>query len=415
MDISTLSNIITAFRAETRQDAITPDSLGQLLQKIVNVLEQAGEDSTVQQILQWKSTVGAVGTVLKSIALGPDDSNNVILTIGSVNLSTGRGQAQIFNLRKATTQKAGVMSAQHVSDLNAVVEKMEHLAAVNLQATASESDVELTLLDPDRSVFTDPDKVTVTLPVASSSQAGVLSAEDYKKIGGSRHPFYHIQCDTRDDKLIVKYPYDAITTGYVPYLLRFSKKKPRYRNAVDRDRRWYGPVMRGWHLFYDENKIRVALNGEVLFGKNVGTDKHPIWEYTEDKRALFNEIRPEWKTIGVRVDLVGYRIGFGCRMAEVQGFQIDKDRLTPLQYLKVLSRGKRELSEEEAYDVLSRIVPQTSMNAITSRYILDELYKAIKYVRDLGQYEVASDFQNLMGWSEPERHGYEDYYEGTPF
>ena len=317
MDISTLTNLITAFRAETRQDAITPDSLGQLLQKIVNVLEEAGENSTVQQILQWKSTVTAVGSMLKSIALGPDDSNNVILTIGSVNLSTGRGQAQIFNIRKATTQKAGVMSAQHVSDLNAVVEKMEHLAAVDLQATASESDVELTLLDPDRSVFTDPDKVTVTLPTASSSQAGVLSAEDYRKIGGSSHPFYHIQCDTRDDKLIVKYPYDAITYGYVPYLLRFSKKKPRYRNAVDRDRRWYGPVMRGWHLFYDEKKIKVALNGEVLFGKNVGTDKNPIWEYTEDKRALFNEIRPEWKTIGVRVDLVGYRIGFGCRTRRI--------------------------------------------------------------------------------------------------
>lgn len=317
MDISTLSNIITAFRAETRQDAITPDSLGTLLQRIVNVLEEAGEDSTVQQILQWKSTVSAVGSVLKSIALGPDDSNNVILAIGSVNLSTGRGQAQIFNLRKATTEKAGVMSAQHVSDLNAVVNKMNQLAAVELRTTASESEVEISLLDRSGSVFTFPEKVTVSLPMASSSLAGVLSAEDYRKLEESSHPFYHIECDTRDDKLIVKYPYDVINAGYIPYLLRFSKKKPRYRNVNERDRRWYGPIMRGWHLFHDEKKIKVATNGEVLFGKNVGTDRYPIWQYTEDKRALFNNIRPVLKGVGQYVEVIGYKVGFGCRTLKI--------------------------------------------------------------------------------------------------
>ena len=34
MDITTITQLINAFRAETAQDAITPDSLGQLLQKI---------------------------------------------------------------------------------------------------------------------------------------------------------------------------------------------------------------------------------------------------------------------------------------------------------------------------------------------------------------------------------------------
>lgn len=168
------------------------------------------------------------------------------------------------------------------------------------------------------------------------------------------------------------------------------------------DRQWaYGKLRRMWDKSFEE-KVRHLWEDMH--------DPHSQWpiiehfpvEYIMEHENDFTEER-DYYFICLRL------------VVEVQGFQIDKDRLTPLQYLKVLSRGKRELSEEEAYDVLSRIVPQTSMNAITSRYILDELYKAIKYVRDLGQYGVASDFQNLMGWSEPERHGYEDYYEGTPF
>ena len=38
MDITTLTSLINTFRAETKQDSITPDSLGLLLQRIVNVL-----------------------------------------------------------------------------------------------------------------------------------------------------------------------------------------------------------------------------------------------------------------------------------------------------------------------------------------------------------------------------------------
>ena len=51
MDITTLTSLINTFRAETKQDSITPDSLGQLLQKIVNVLEQASDTATLQLIV----------------------------------------------------------------------------------------------------------------------------------------------------------------------------------------------------------------------------------------------------------------------------------------------------------------------------------------------------------------------------
>ena len=321
MDISTLTNLITAFRTETRQDSITPDSLGQLLQKIVNVLEQASDTSTLQQIVQWKNLVTAIGSVLKSISLGSDDRNNVYLNIESINTTNGMGQVSIFTIRQATTERAGAMRAQQVTDLNSVRNKMNHVAGLELKVEASASSVQVALHDKYSDVFNDPSLLQKQLPLASSSQAGVLSAADYKRfseasqeVPASAHPFYHIECDSKGKELQVKFPAQLISDGYVPYLLRYSRKRPRYRPANDRQgQRYYGPVKRGWHLFYDEKKIKVSLSGEVQFGYNTGTDRVPNWEYDSDIRHVFGNIRAVNTAVGLGKKLVGYKIGFGCK------------------------------------------------------------------------------------------------------
>jgi len=309
MDISQLTSLITAFRAETRQDAITPESLGSLLQKIANVLEGAAEYTTVQQLEDWEGSLTGIGTVITRIALGNDDRNNIYLNIGSVNTTTGMGQSTIFTLRQATTERAGIMRAQQVTDLNSVRNKMQHLATLKMEVSASPTAVQLALSESSGEVFSNPAALSVALPIASSSHAGILSAADYKKLGNSAKPFYHIECDSSRGELIVKYPSEVIAAGYIPYLLRYSRKKPRYCNVEDKTRRWYGPTMRGWHLFYDEKKIQVGSTGWVKFGHNVGTDKNPVWEYSEDNRWLFGNIRKVMKN-GI---LKGYKVGFGSR------------------------------------------------------------------------------------------------------
>ncbi|MBP3774076.1 MAG: hypothetical protein ILA34_01850 [Bacteroidaceae bacterium] len=72
----------------------------------------------------------------------------------------------------------------------------------------------------------------------------MLSAADDRKFSETSevtpvtsHPFYHIECDSKNNVLYVKYPSQLITDGYVPYLLRYSKKRPRYRPAEMRTRR----------------------------------------------------------------------------------------------------------------------------------------------------------------------------------
>ena len=58
MDISNLTSLINALRAETQEDSITPESLGALLQKIVDVLGSAASNLTVQQLVQWQQVAG---------------------------------------------------------------------------------------------------------------------------------------------------------------------------------------------------------------------------------------------------------------------------------------------------------------------------------------------------------------------
>jgi hypothetical protein len=321
MDISTLTNLIDAFRAETRTNSITPDTLGQLLQKIVNLLENAAEATAVQQLEDWEGSLTGLGSVLTRIALGADDRNNIILNIGSINTTTGMGQSTIFTLRQATTERAGIMRAQQVTDLNSVRNKMQHLATLHMEVSASPSAVQLALKESNGDVFNSAQALSVSLPKASATQAGILSAEDYQRLGNGSgggtgtgtKPFYHIECDTRKGKLIVKYPAAVISAGYKPYLLRYSRKKPRYRDVEDKTTRWYGPTMRGWHLFYNEKKIKVSSTGEVQIGHNVGTDKYPVWEYSTDNRWLFGEIRRSYKGNPPNRVLEGYKVGFGCR------------------------------------------------------------------------------------------------------
>lgn len=315
MDISTLTSLINTFRAETKQDSITPDSLGQLLQRIVNVLGQASDTSTVQQITQWKNTISSIGAVLTSLALASDDRNNIYLNVGSVNVATGAGMMGLFTIRQATTERAGAMRAQQVRDLNSVRNKINHVEQLELKVEATASSVLLALHDKYDDVFNDPSLLQKELPLASSSQAGVLSAADYKKFSqtseatpATAHPFYHIECDSSEHRIRVKFPADVISDGYVPYVVRWTNKKSRYRNKLDHSKKWYGPRQRGWHLYGDGKRIKVTLAGLVTFGQNKGTQKNPVWEYGEQEDYLFDHIR---KIVNAQGSFMGFKVGFG--------------------------------------------------------------------------------------------------------
>lgn len=82
IDISNLTNLITALRAETAKDAISPDSLGALLQKIADVIATAAQSSEVTGIANWKVALAAITSCILNIEQNMSDSISVPLKLG---------------------------------------------------------------------------------------------------------------------------------------------------------------------------------------------------------------------------------------------------------------------------------------------------------------------------------------------
>ena len=115
MEISALTNLITAFRAETRQDSITPETLGSRLQRIVNILSGATDSGGFQLVEDAVNFISGCGNVLVGLSLGADDRGNIYVIVDRKNISTGVGTGQQLIIRPATTERAGAMKAQQVA------------------------------------------------------------------------------------------------------------------------------------------------------------------------------------------------------------------------------------------------------------------------------------------------------------
>lgn len=119
IDITNLTSLITAFRQETEQSSISPETLGSLLQKIADELGNASTDQEILQLTAIKENLQALGAFLYDIVQGPEDRNNILVNVTRFNPISGTKSAvsgQTF-IKQATTARAGAMRAQHVDDL----------------------------------------------------------------------------------------------------------------------------------------------------------------------------------------------------------------------------------------------------------------------------------------------------------
>lgn len=141
IDISNLTSLITAFRQETEQGSISPETLGALLQAIANQLQNATTDQEQTKLSNIYDNLLRMGNCLTNLAQGDTDRNNVLGDYTFYNVVSGipsaqRGQVLI---KQATTERAGAMRAQQVIDLNAAKKGVSMLedavAQINTQLT----------------------------------------------------------------------------------------------------------------------------------------------------------------------------------------------------------------------------------------------------------------------------------------
>ena len=69
IDTKSLTDIITEFRALQSKDAVSPESLGYILQRIVDLLATAGTSETVSNITKLLDGFKAAGQAITALSL----------------------------------------------------------------------------------------------------------------------------------------------------------------------------------------------------------------------------------------------------------------------------------------------------------------------------------------------------------
>ena len=139
IDITNLTSLITAFRNETEQGSISPETLGVLLQAIANELNNASSHQDQVKLVALYENLLAMGTCIIGLSQSSADRNNVLANINYFNPTSGVASAlrdQVL-VKQATTERAGAMTAQQVTDLNATKKGVANLeeAVSNIEST----------------------------------------------------------------------------------------------------------------------------------------------------------------------------------------------------------------------------------------------------------------------------------------
>ena len=317
MDITSITSLICTFRAETHEEAITPESLGALLQKIADALGTASLETDVAALQSWRTGLAKIGNVLTALSVGSDDRNNVYLSFAKTSLTSAASQMMNDGIviRQATTERAGAMRAQQVQDLNKCKSDVSALTTSLTTATRSITALQNAITALSNRVTTnaqgiasnDTDILAIQTDIKSlATQIKSLQTDILKYATMTQATQMHIECIITDDQIVVQDAYRYVRQGLTPVIFRHSVRTSR--KAADEDGyREPLPTRRGWNRFYDDGKLRV--NASDIFSFRVDTQgASNRGEYITAADALFSHVHivRDASTQEVKKFLVGY-------------------------------------------------------------------------------------------------------------
>ena len=312
MDVQNLSSLISALRAETSAAALTPESIGALLQKIVDVLALAAEQTDLALVEQWKSLLQNIGFVNVGIAPGSADGNNVFLSEKRLSLSNGstyREQDSVL-LQQASTARAGIMGAQHVKDINALksavgefAPELERLSSVlSSLVVGVKIDGYTSYKFSNGFVPNGSPSDSIYIHVFFKNNTVSSSLVYHKK------EIWHLNCYTSDGVLYINNGTELLNSGYVPYLFRYTLKRNRLKDPDGVKKYIRGPKKRGWHVFHSHNIIRVSpYNNSVSF--DFINDKGELGGFYKTHPVNLVRVRMKYKDN----KLFSMKVGYGKR------------------------------------------------------------------------------------------------------
>lgn len=236
IDTKSLSQLIAEFRKLQAKDSITPESLGYILQRIADLLATAGTSETQAILGNWYNALSKVShTAVCKLQQGPADRNFVRLSNTFIDLLTGQQMtnenATIIN--QATTERAGAMRAQQVTDLNNA-----RRAVADIQKILETVQAKLGMTDGSKGLY-------------NSAQIQVTAENGVLRLYGAQQ---------------------LVADGFVPYLFRLTRKRSPWRDkvaiAAGNPKKKYCDKRKGWNLFGTYYMVKIATGNILTFSTN---------------------------------------------------------------------------------------------------------------------------------------------------
>ena len=257
IDTKSLTQIITEFRALQSKDAVSPESLGYILQRIVDLLATAGTSETVSNITKLLDGFKAAGQAITALSQGQADRNHIYANKSTVNLATGAVSAssELF-IQQATTARAGAMRAQQVIDLNSAKKSISELEKL--------------------------------LSAVQSEIAALKGSAGDGTVSGGLTP---ISVQTEGDRLFVIGARKLLQDGYVPYLFRLTQKRNRFaaKESSLLGTKKYCRRRKGWNLYGSCYTVKVEGNKFLFNTSAKSTFTMPSDNYSDSPQTLVVE------------------------------------------------------------------------------------------------------------------------------
>lgn len=234
IDVKSITQLISELRKLQTKDSITPESLVYILQRLADLLATAGTSETINSIQKSLDGFKAAGQAITALSQGQSDRNHIYANKSTVNLATGAvsSSSGIF-IQQATTERAGAMRAQQVTDLN--------------NARKAVAEIQKIL-----------EVVQAKLGLTAGNKGLYNNAQ--------------IQVSVQGGKLRMFGAQQLIADGYVPYLFRLTRKRNQWNDKVALEAgatpRKYCAVRKGWNLYGSCYSISISTDNIISFSTN---------------------------------------------------------------------------------------------------------------------------------------------------
>ena len=340
IDTTSLTALISAFRAEVTQNSISPEKVGGILQQIADLLATAAPSSDMNEFTVLRQRLMSISTMFTSLAQGTSDRNHIYLTSNTYNVATGTKYTDTDSIRiqQATTERAGAMRAQQVIDLNAAKKNITDLQdeVANLGRVLDAVGSRFNILSEQIDGVKNVDLVALSENIADlrslleTLDTEMGEAED--DIIVLRNDINDIQdiriisVEVKDRFLTLQGAAPLLERKLIPYLFRLTKKanRKRYKNSAGVRIRKKNRPRKGWHLMGDRTTLNVDANTLEV---SIKTTVHG-----NDKREASYSYHP-MDFIKLSTDVGGHKqVAYGKRLISLWNDEKERERKVSLKY-----------------------------------------------------------------------------------